>query len=145
MVHNLSIDKQFGRLSEWILPEYDKDAVRSFLRRFKALMREKEYYVAGREKNYQALIGLGITKKIREDELKSLTVLHYVSGPDPDVSYPGTVWIFGKMIRGREVYIKLKMREAEFGDMAICISFHESAEPLLFPFQPADEDPQEPS
>ena len=126
------------------MPEIDKDAVRQFLRAFKVLLREKEFYVVGREENRQALIELGITHKVRANELKSLTVLHYVSGPSPDLTHAGLVWIFGKTIRRREVYIKLKIRETEFGDKAICLSFHKSQEPLRYPLRPTDEPPEPP-
>jgi len=121
------------------LPEFDKDAVRRFLREFKSLMKEKAVYVINREDNILALIDLEINAKIRVDELKSLSVLDYVSGPDPDVSHTGVVWIFGKELLSRDVYIKLKIVEGEVEDKAICISFHPASRPLEYPFKPEDE------
>jgi len=118
------------------LPEFDKDAVRGFLREFKALMKEKAFYVINREDNIRALIDLGINAKIRDYELKSLSVLDYVSGPDPDQTHPGAVWTFGKHIRDRDVYIKLKIVEGELEDNAICISFHPALRHLAYPFKP---------
>jgi len=120
------------------LPEFDKDSVRAFLREFKALMKEKAFYVINREENIRALIDLGINAKIRKSELKSLSVLDYVSGPDPDQTHLGVVWTFGKHINDREAYIKLKIVEGELEDNAICISFHPAARPLAYPFKPDD-------
>jgi len=98
-------------------------------------MRAKEFYVIDREENSSALIELGMTKKNRDDELKSLTVLDYVSGPETDLTHPGYVWVFGRNIHSHEVYIKLKIVELEFGNKAICLSFHRSKEALYYPFR----------
>ena len=117
------------------MPEFDKAAVRYFLQEFKSLMREDEFFVINRKENYCSLIKLGITKKNRDDELKTLTVLDYVSGPDPDLTHPGTVWVFGKNILSHEVYIKLKIVARDYGNKAICLSFHPSEEPLHYPFR----------
>jgi hypothetical protein len=61
-------------------------------------------------------------------------VLNYVDGPLQDVDRTGHVWIFGKTIRGVQVYIKLKIADDDGTDWPMCISFHQAERPMRFPF-----------
>jgi hypothetical protein len=54
-------------------------------------------------------------------------------GPEPDKDKPGDIWIFGKEIEGKEVYIKLKIAIVGEVRIAKCISFHIANFPLSFP------------
>jgi len=119
------------------LPEYDKDTVRAFLRRFKEVAANHGIHIVDREETDRTLISLGFTRANCKEEIMALSVLDYSSGPDPDFSRPGSarMWVFGKDIDGQEIYIKIKVAEGEFRDSAVCISFHFSEEPLYYPFK----------
>jgi len=125
------------------LTDTTKDAVRAFLREFKSLIKSRDFHALDyRYENDQGLIDLFITKKIRKQELKLLNVLNYSSGPYPDHDQPGNIWVFGKEVRGTEVYLKLKISERPYGNKAICISFHPAERPLIYPFCPERNNPE---
>ncbi len=116
------------------MTELDKDAARAFLKEFKQLMKLCGLSVRSRHENNRGLIDLGLNYKQRKEEIKSLNVLNYSSGPDPDHNYEGEVWIFGKRIKRIEVYIKLKIVESSGSSWPLCISFHPAAKPIIYPF-----------
>jgi hypothetical protein len=100
------------------------DAIQSFLRDFKA-----KFGIWGvvfrddRGKNAKALLDLDITPVYREQVLRELQVTDYYEGPKRETLYGGSdMWIFGKTIKGQEVYIKITLGFA--GAQVICISFH---------------------
>ncbi|MHC1772098.1 MAG: toxin [Flexilinea sp.] len=110
----------------------------NFLIDFKKVMDEGlRYSVLKREKNRQALIDLGITNKIRDEIIKTLSIEDYSSGPTKDIYHQGYYWVFGKDIDGKEVYIKLIIQTDSQGeDWATCYSFHPNEEnPLKYPFR----------
>lgn len=119
------------------MPEFDKDEVRYFLRAFKAIAASHGVHFVDRDKTDRTLIYLGLTRANCKEELMSLSVLDYTSGPDPDFSKPdrAPLWVFGKILKGEEIYIKLKVVEGPARDSAICISFHIAEEPLSYPFK----------
>jgi hypothetical protein len=78
---------------------------------------------------------MGLNKQTQKDEIFSLTVEDYVSGPNPDKDLPGQIWVFGKMIEGIEVYIKLKIDLTDKGKIAKCISFHSAEYELRYPYK----------
>lgn len=65
--------------------------------------------------------------------LKELCVEEYSETlVDRDDCHPPLLFVFGKVIRQRQVYIKLKIRgEARH---IICVSFHYAENPMLFPY-----------
>lgn len=93
-----------------------------------------------RPENKQTLIELGYNKQNVKDEIFSLSVKDYASGPKPDKTYLGEVWEFGIFINGREVYIKLEIsRYNDPGDLITtlyCISFHFAKHKLYYPYKP---------
>lgn len=119
-----------------------KNDVKDFLREFRSLIKSNTFYVINRYENIEGLIALGITEKIRKKELLSLNVLNYSSGPTPDEDRPGDVWVFGKIIRSNEIYIKLKIVSLSRGNKAKCLSFHPADSPLSYPFCPEKNNPE---
>lgn len=109
--------------------------IREFLIRFKALATtDRGIDVIPRLPNNQALADLGLTKGNRHEEILALSAEDYCKGPEPDADRPGEVWVFGKTINDRSVYIKLKIANVGAGvEIAKCISFHEAQFPLSFP------------
>ena len=91
--------------------------------------------IVNRQNNQEALIELGLTKRNREEEILSLSVINFSSGPNEDKDRPGnSVWIFGTKIDETEIYIKLKIYNVHGEDHAKCISFHKAISPLTYPF-----------
>ena len=86
-----------------------------------------------RQKNRKALLELDITQMQRELIVKSLLPQDYVEGPVIDVlNKEGEMWVFGKDVKGREVYIKITLGYEN--GQTICISFHIAEHPLVYPF-----------
>jgi len=116
------------------LPDDEKvKHIRKFLYEFKELMAEGRFLVKGHAKNREALISLGLTYKLRDYEIRTLSVENYCSGPTKDDLAKGDYWVFGKMINGVEVYIKLKIASDKLNENALCISFHAAERPLKYP------------
>lgn len=88
-----------------------------------------------RQKNDACIAHLGIKRDDVRDELLSLSVLDYCSGPSKDPQIAGDVWVFGKEIAGEEVYIKLKLMGDEKGQTVSVLSFHVPESPLSYPFK----------
>ena len=87
-----------------------------------------------RPKNREALQILDITPLQREVVVKSLQVQDYVEGPVIDeLNRKSEMWVFGKDVKGREVYIKITLGYQN--GQTICISFHIAEYPLLYPFK----------
>jgi len=87
-----------------------------------------------RSKNAQALLDLEITPAQRTEVIKNLTVTEYSEGPKKEKLYGGAdMWIFGRRIKGHEVYIKVTMGIE--GRQVICISFHVAEHHLEYPFK----------
>ena len=85
-------------------------------------------------KNFQTLTDLNMSVADVKRELKTLEIAHYSEGPLPDRLYQGLpMWVFGKMISKREIYIKITMGNPN--EQVICISFHFSEHAMVFPFQ----------
>lgn len=87
-----------------------------------------------RGKNMKALLELEISPKDREDILKKLYAEDYIDGPVADTLHQlGDMWIFGKKVKGKEVYIKISM--GVVGTSTICISFHVAEHQLQYQFK----------
>jgi hypothetical protein len=106
-----------------------------FLKEFKQLVQDDKFYPVVRSVNQQALKNLGLNKQTQKDEILSLTVEDYCSGPNPDKDLPGQIWVFGKVIKDQEVYIKLKTAEIGSEKIAKCISFHPADHQLCYPYK----------
>lgn len=66
--------------------------------------------------------------------IENLAAEDYVQGPVVDeLNKLGEMWVFGKDVRGREIYIKVMIHSAI--SQTICISFHFAEHPLVYPFK----------
>lgn len=87
-----------------------------------------------RGKNMQTLLDLEITPKYREDVIMNLNPDDYVEGPIEDtLNKKGEMWVFGKEVNGRDVYIKISMGISN--SSAICISFHIAEYRITYKFK----------
>lgn len=117
--------------------EEKKEIIRRFLIEFKKIVTTgRGLDVVPRRQNIEALAELGLTKRNRRDEIMTLSVSDYCEGPEADRDKPGNIWIFGKRINEREVYIKLKIAHVGKERIAKCLSFHIATFPLCFQCRP---------
>ena len=87
-----------------------------------------------RGKNAQTLLDLEITPASREKIIKDLDVKDYSEGPIDDLLNKGApMWVFGKKVKGEEIYIKITMGIT--GAKTICISFHIAEHEMKYPFK----------
>src|SRR4030042_7043444 len=83
-----------------------------------------------RQKNLDAIGQLGLTLADVQDEILSLSVDDFSEGPLKDKHVPGDLWVFGKMIRGKEVYIKLRLSGDEKRPNVFVVSFPFAESPI---------------
>ncbi|OUJ68815.1 hypothetical protein BXP70_27345 [Hymenobacter crusticola] len=91
-----------------------------------------------RRKNRTALSELDIAAADRAKYILRLTAYDYYVGPDPDTfNYPppgeGPIWVFGTIVKGLEVYIKLQI--GAYGAPPVCLSFHVAERTMTYPFR----------
>ena len=111
--------------------------VAAFLKEFKKLAANSEVDIFIKRTEFKAgLIELEITTSDTFNELMSLSIENYCSGPEPDRDRPGTfIWEFGTTLKRREVYTKLKIAEIAGKKYAVCISFHPAKFPMCYPLK----------
>ena len=95
------------------------DDVQCFLEQFHEKMRIFGIlYRDDRGKNQKALEELEIVPSFRKVVIENLKVEDYVEGPLVDeLNKLGEMWVFGKDVKGREVYIKI-MKENYRGEFS---------------------------
>lgn len=87
-----------------------------------------------RGKNAETLLELDYSYAKVKAVLEELVTTDYVAGPTTDQLNKGPdLWVFGKEIKEREVYIKITIGFS--GSSVICISFHFSEYPLKYPLK----------
>lgn len=87
-----------------------------------------------RGKNFETLLQLEYSTVHVKKELKDLALQNYSAGPVSESLYSGSdMWVFGKAIRSREVYIKISMGFQS--SKVLCISFHFSERPMSYPYK----------
>jgi hypothetical protein len=112
-----------------------KEEVESFLNELHTKM--KIFGILFRDdrgKNQATLQELEIVPSYRTVVIENLRVEDYVQGPVVDeLNRHGEMWVFGKDVKGREVYIKVMITGVT--SQTICISFHIAEHPLIYPFK----------
>ena len=111
-----------------------KEEIQYFLDQFHAKMKIFDImYRDDRGKNNRALEELEIVPSYRKVIIENLMVEDYVEGPVVDtLNHFGEMWVFGKDVKGREVYIKIMI--SNVNGQTICISFHLAEVKLSYPF-----------
>ena len=109
--------------------------VQRFLRTFHAKLKVFDIlFRDDRGKNQQALFDLDITPVFRVEIIKSLAVADYSAGPIVDeLGKNAEMWVFGKDVKQREVYIKISLGFPN--ESVICISFHLAEHEMRYPFK----------
>jgi hypothetical protein len=87
-----------------------------------------------RGKNAQALVHLELRPIDRKAILVALEPKDYCEGPLEEKLYGGAdMWVFGKTIKKKEVYIKITM--GAMNSSVICISFHLAQHKMNYPLK----------
>ncbi|MGV3612920.1 MAG: hypothetical protein ACO1N0_18315 [Fluviicola sp.] len=112
-----------------------KEDVKKFLKDF----RERKgiwgiLFRDDRGKNTQALADLEMRPVDRAKVIDSLEEIDFVETIEDKLNKGGLMWVFGKMVKKKELYIKITMGMA--GTSVICISFHLAEHVLHYPFKP---------
>ena len=109
--------------------------VQRFLRTFHAKLKVFDIlFRDDRGKNQKALFDLDITPVYRVEIIKTLAVSDYSAGPIVnDLGKNTELWVFGKDVKQREVYIKISLGFPN--ESVICISFHLAERPMGYPFK----------
>jgi hypothetical protein len=85
-------------------------------------------------KNTLTLLELELTHAHVRKILEKLEPEDYSKGPLADTLYNFTeMWVFGKIIKGREIYIKIQLGRPQ--SQAICISFHFAEHKMEYPLK----------
>lgn len=106
-----------------------------FLKNFKEKMKFWDVlFRDDRGKNAQALIELELRPVERKVILETLESREYSEGPIEEKLYGGAdMWVFGKIVKKKEVYIKITM--GAMNSSVICISFHLAQHKMKYPLK----------
>jgi len=110
-------------------------AVTSFLKDFKEKLRFWDVlFRDDRGKNAQAMVDLELRPIERKAILEALETKDYSEGPLEEKLYGGAdMWVFGKTVKKKEVYIKITM--GAISSSVICISFHLAQHKMNYPLK----------
>ena len=111
------------------------EEVSDFLKDFKEKMKIWDVlFRDDRGKNTQTLVELELRPIERKNILEALEIIDYSEGPLDDNLYGGSsMWVFGKTVKNKEVYIKITM--GINGSSVICISFHLAQHKMKYPLK----------
>ena len=112
-----------------------KQQVEDFLKRLKEKIKVFDIiYRDDRGKNLQTLATLEIAPTYRKQVILNIEPEDYSEGPVVDtLNKMGEMWVFGKNVKGQEVYIKITLGLPN--SSTICISFHIAEHSMTYPFK----------
>lgn len=122
----------------------EREKVRDFLQSIKETIAnpvaDQGWVLVPRPENKECILQLGFKYQDISETLLDLSVEDYCEGPCQDRDQPGDLWVFGKVIENKAVYIKIKL--ASFGPLRIVrvISFHFADYTLDHPFKEEKEE-----
>lgn len=114
----------------------NKAEVTEFLQNFKTKLKIwGVFFRDERQKNSKTLAELEITPAQRNVFLQDLTEIDFVEARIDEFGVYGEIWIFGKIIKDKEIYIKITLGLPN--TKTVCISFHISdfKTPMKHPFK----------
>ena len=110
--------------------------IEEFLKEFKRCWDGKVIDRVNR-KNDDTLAELGFLPQHRTYEIHRLVHTDFYRGPSPDHDIAGHEWWeFGRKVKGREIYIKIKVYVTEDGEKGgRCMSFHFPEKKITYPYK----------
>jgi len=120
--------------------QLQREIVRNILIKIKSLIAKGNYiFLGSRKENIETLLELGLKSCHVKQEILSLSPKEYSQGPllDKDQgNYKNEYfWIFGKNAQNKLIYIKIKIRETNDCEEAVCLSFHIAKYQMRFPLK----------
>lgn len=114
--------------------------IRYFLQQAKEIITEggrkhRGWVLVRRDENLRCVTELGLNYDGLESLILGLSVTDYCEGPLDDRDFPGELWVFGKVIEEREIYIKLRLAVLGSSRLVRIVSFHEARESLYYPYR----------
>ncbi len=112
-----------------------REEVEKFLKELKVKIEIFDIlFLDDRGKNQQTLLDLEITPNKRKDIIANLKPEDYSDGPLKE-KMRGILpmWIFGKEVKQKEIYIKISMGKEN--SSSICISFHIAEYSIKYPYK----------
>lgn len=96
---------------------------------------DQDLWISYRNKNRSTILALNYSREDICKRLLELTISDYYETVfDSDaVEEPKLLFVFGKEIQRKQIYIKLKITENN--RKVICISFHKAEEQMAFPYK----------
>jgi len=112
-----------------------KQEVEKYLKELKVKMEIFDIlFLDDRGMNQQTLHDLEISPAKRKEIISSLKFDDYSQGPlDEKMRGILPMWVFGKQVKKKEVYIKISMGIEN--NKVVCISFHIAKRPMNYPFK----------
>lgn len=111
-----------------------KNIVELFLKEFKIKLSIWNILILNRDKNMETLLALEFNLNDCIQVLENLRIEDFSEGPNKDLIFNAAdMWVFGKIIKQKEVYIKITM--GPINQSVLCISFHFSDYPMSYPFK----------
>jgi hypothetical protein len=91
-------------------------------------------FLSDRQKNTQTMADLEMSVDQVITIIEKLELQDYSEGPRPDAMLNGAdMWVFGKEVKGHEIYIKVTL--GRLNSPVICISFHFAEYAMTYPFK----------
>ena len=118
----------------------DKQTVVNLLQQVKETITKppgsyKSWVLIPRPENIDCMTELGFKFQDVRDVILGLSVEQYSEGPLFDKDIAGELWVFGKFLESKEVYIKLKLATSGSLKKVRVISFHFANAFMHYPFK----------
>ena len=112
-----------------------KQEVEKYLKELKVKMKIFGIlFLDDRGKNQQTLHDLDISPVQRKEIISNLKIDDFSEGPlEEKMRGILPMWVFGKVVKKKEVYIKISMGIEN--SSAVCISFHLAEHPMNYPYK----------
>jgi len=129
------MNKNNVSLHLFLLQMASKQEVERYLKELKVKMEIFGIlFLDDRGKNQQTLHDLEISPDKRKEIINSLKADDYSQGPLNEKMHGILpMWVFGKQVKKKEVYIKISMGIEN--NNAVCISFHIAEHPVNYPLK----------
>lgn len=89
-----------------------------------AALKSHNYIILDRTKYRKTVAEIGITKKDVLDDIEKLDINDtWECKEDDNMDFPGEVWITKKILYGKNIYIKIKIKE-DVDNMLLVMSYH---------------------
>lgn len=131
-----------------MIPKVTRTDVKRFLETIRAIFTDKSFNIdddfvlikASKEDiehstkytlldlDYDAYDVVEVIKKLEIDDFSEIKM-------DEDDPNPPLLYVFGKIINGKEIYIKIKCRNDDDNKQVICVSFHYSIWKMNYMFR----------